>query len=62
VDLNAFGNMLSGILRVGAFRSNGSSQEFRKKVVTPLMKKGGPRPGAVARIRELMDKLIVKHQ
>jgi hypothetical protein len=54
--------MLSGILKVQPFIAEHTSSVYRKIVTMPLMAKTGPAPGAVFRIRELMDKLIVKHQ
>jgi hypothetical protein len=61
-DITAFGHMLSGILKVQPFVASQTSATYRTRVLNRLRQRGGPAPGAVGRIRELMDKIMVKHQ
>jgi hypothetical protein len=59
-DATRIGNMISGFLDGDLFP--GIQTNFQQSITHPLTQKSGPGFGAVARMKELMKCIMVKHR
>jgi hypothetical protein len=60
VDLTKLGSMISKFLAVPQF--NADLKLYTTRVVDPLLHSGGPRPGAIQVLKQVMETVMIRHR